>query len=143
PRFERQAWTAAAILDPDGLWGDWRVAPGVDGIIRDTLERGQALLRQRLADYGDGPDRYGLIHADMRLGNLLVDGRQGSLIDFDGCGFCWFAYDFGAAVSFHETSQDIPALKAAWLEAYTKVRPLSATDIAMLDSMVLLRRMAL
>ena len=143
PRFERQAWTAAAILDPDGLWGDWRVAPGVDGIIRDTLERGQALLRQRLADYGDGPDRYGLIHADMRLGNLLVDGRQVSLIDFDDCGFCWFAYDFAAAVSFYETSQDIPALKAAWLEAYTKVRPLSATDIAMLDSMVLLRRMAL
>ncbi|MCS6762501.1 MAG: phosphotransferase [Candidatus Devosia symbiotica] len=59
-----------------------------------------------------GEDLYGLIHADMRLGNLLVDSDQVSLIDFDDCGFC-FTYDFAAAVSFHETNSAIPALKAA------------------------------
>lgn len=141
--FERQAWTAGAILDADGLWGDWRLAPGVTTEVRDVLDRTQSLLRQRLADYGTGPDRYGLIHADMRLGNLLVEGNQVCLIDFDDCGLCWFGYDFAAAVSFHETHKAVPALKAAWLEAYQARRPLSAQDIEMLDSMVMLRRMAL
>ena len=37
----------------------------------------------------------------------------------------------------------VPALKAAWLESYQASRPLSAQDIEMLDSMVMLRRMAL
>jgi Ser/Thr protein kinase RdoA (MazF antagonist) len=141
--FERQAWTASSILDPDGLWGNWRIAPGVTDSIRLTLNRAQDLLRRRLADYGCGPDRYGLIHADMRLGNLLVDGEQVSLIDFDDCGLCWFGYDFAAAISFHETHADVPALRASWLEAYQAVRHLSAEDVDMLDSMVLLRRMAL
>lgn len=141
--FERQAWTAEAILDPDGLWGDWRVAPGVTTDIHAVLDRAQSLLRRRLADYGTGTDRYGLIHADMRLGNLLVDGDQVCLIDFDDCGLCWFGYDFAAAISFHETHKAVPALKAAWLEAYQATRPLSALDVEMLDSMVLLRRMAL
>jgi Ser/Thr protein kinase RdoA (MazF antagonist) len=141
--FERQAWTASSILDPDGLWGNWRIAPGVTDSIRLTLNRAQDLLRRRLADYGCEPERYGLIHADMRLGNLLVDGQQVSLIDFDDCGLCWFGYDFAAAISFHETHADVPALKASWLAAYQAVRPLSGQDIDMLDSMIMLRRLAL
>ena len=31
---------------------------------------------ERLALFGTGPDRFGLIHADMRLANLLVDGAR-------------------------------------------------------------------
>ena len=141
--FVRQAWNAATILDPDGLWGDWRVAPGVDGAIRPLLDRLDTELRTRLAAYGTSSERYGLIHADMRLGNLLVDGDTVSLIDFDDCGFCWFTYDFAAAISFHETHASVPDLREAWLSAYQTRRPLSAADIASLDSMVMLRRMAL
>lgn len=141
--FERQAWSAATILDVDGLWGDWRIAPGVTRQVRLVLDRLDAALWRRLAEYGQGADRYGLIHADMRLGNLLVDGERVSLIDFDDSGFCWFAYDFAAAVSFHETHKSMPGLRASWLDGYRKVRPFSAEDEAAIDSMVMLRRMAL
>lgn len=143
PGFERQAWTAATILDADGLWGDWRMAPGVTKPVRTVLDRLDAALWRRLGDYGQGPDRYGLIHADMRLGNLLVDGNKVSLIDFDDCGFCWFAYDFAAAISFHETHKAVPALKASWLDSYRAIRPLHAEDEAAIDALVMLRRMAL
>ena len=143
PGFERQVWQAATILDADGLWGDWRLAPGVDDANRPILDRLDAALWLRLGEYGTGPERFGLIHADMRLGNLLVDGRRVSLIDFDDCGFCWFAYDFAAAISFHETNPAVPALKAAWLDGYQAIRPLAAADLAAIDSMVMLRRMAL
>jgi len=141
--FARQAWSAATILEADGLWGDWRVAPGVTPEIRAILDRLDRELCRRLAAYGQGPERYGLVHADMRLGNLLVDGKRVSLIDFDDCGFCWFAYDFAAAVSFHETHNILPELKDFWLEGYGAHRRLTAADIAAIDSMVLLRRMAL
>lgn len=141
--FARQVWQAATILDADGLWGDWRTAPGVDKSTRIALDRLDSTLWQRLADYGTASHRYGLIHADMRLGNLLVDGNKVTLIDFDDCGFCWFAYDFAAAISFHETSPMMPALKAAWLQGYLAIRPLAPEDIVAMDSMVMLRRMAL
>jgi Ser/Thr protein kinase RdoA (MazF antagonist) len=143
PGFERQVWQAATILDSDGPWGDWRMAPGVNKRNRAVLDRVDSALWLRLAAYGTSPDRYGLIHADMRLGNLLVDGDKVTLIDFDDCGFCWFTYDFAAAISFHETNPAVPALKAAWLAGYQSVRPLSPEDLAVIDAMVMLRRMAL
>lgn len=141
--FERHVWNAAQILDSDGLWGNWRIAPGVTKELLSVLQELDDALREDLARYGTGPERFGLIHADMRLGNLLVDGPSVSLIDFDDSGFCWFAYDFAAAISFHETEAIVPALKAAWLRGYLPVRPLTEADIAAMDTMVLLRRMAL
>ncbi|MBU1304247.1 MAG: phosphotransferase [Alphaproteobacteria bacterium] len=141
--FDRPVWHAAAILAPDGLWGDWRLSPDVDAEARQLLETVSHLLTERLDAYGTGADRFGLIHADMRLGNLLVDADRVTLIDFDDCGFCWFAYDFAAAISFHEMRADMPALRDAWLDGYGGVGALAPPALASIDSMVMLRRMAL
>ncbi|WP_404404394.1 phosphotransferase enzyme family protein [Pelagibacterium halotolerans] len=141
--FERQIWTAEAILDRDAIWGDWRRAPGINGPIRKQLDRLDAQLRLMLASYGKGADRFGLIHADMRLANLLVEDGVTRIIDFDDCGFCWFGYDFAAAISFFEDDPTVPALRDAWLTGYRRHRAFSREDAAMLDTMVMLRRMAL
>ena len=97
----------------------------------------------RLAKFGKGTERYGLIHADMRLANLLVHQDKPRLIDFDDCGFGWFLYDFATGVSFMEDHPQVPALKQSWVEGYRKVRDLSAADEAEIDTFVMLRRMAL
>lgn len=141
--FSRPVWNIEAILNPDGLWGDWRQASHVTGDVALSLMQLDQRLRADFAAYGTGPDRFGLIHADMRLANLLVDGDAVRLIDFDDCGIGWFAYDFAAGVSFLEDSPEVPQLKAEWLAAYRKLRPFSTDDERMLDAAVLLRRMAL
>lgn len=142
PDFTRPSWTADTTLPADGLWGDWRSAPGA-AAVRPMLERAERRLHQVLADYGRSPDRFGLIHADMRLANLLVEGARTTLLDFDDCGFGWFVYDLAAALSFIETSAVVPVLQAAWIEGYTTVRPLTQTDLDILPAMILLRRMVL
>ncbi|MCF4098207.1 phosphotransferase enzyme family protein [Maritalea mediterranea] len=140
--FERLRWTENSILDADGLWGDWRKTP-LMGDHFSLYAQLDEVLRYRLAQFGKGPDRYGLIHADMRLANLLIDGEQTKLIDFDDCGYCWFLYDFAAAISFMEDSPTVPALKAAWLKGYREIKDLSADDEAEIDTFIMLRRMAL
>ena len=65
-------------------------------------------LRARLAAFGTGPDRYGLVHADIRLANLLVDDGRVSVIDFDDSGFSWYLYDVGTSVSFFEHEPQVP-----------------------------------
>lgn len=146
--FERLVWDDEAVFGPAPTWGDWRDAPGVDdagldGDIAATLSAAEALLRRRLAAYGRGADRYGLIHADMRLANLLIDDGQTRLIDFDDCGFGWFMYDFAAGISFMEDHPQVPALRAAWLDGYRQIRPLAKEDEIEIDSFVMLRRLAL
>lgn len=141
--FTRPIWDAAAILAPNGIWGDWRRAPGVDDGITGLLVQLETRLRADFKAYGRGSDRFGLIHADMRPANLLIDGEKLRLIDFDDCGFGWFVYDFAAALSFRETAPEAGMWRRRWVEAYIGVRALGASDIGALDSAVMLRRMAL
>ena len=100
-------------------------------------------IAARLEAYGQASDRFGLVHADIRLANLLVDGGQVRVIDFDDCGFAWFMYDFATTVSFMEDHPRVPELRDAWLEGYRSVAPLDAADEAELDTFVMLRRLLL
>ena len=141
--FERLIWNVDTIFGSDATWGNWRDAPNVTREIKDILERVEATVRGRLEAFGAGPDRYGLIHADMRLANLIYGPDGTELIDFDDCGFGWFLYDFAAGISFMEDHPQIPALKEAWIRGYRKARALSAEEEAEIDTFVMMRRLAL
>lgn len=143
PGFSRKAWGVAATVGPSAYWGDWRDALGLTADGRRVLERAVALMGERLAAFGDGRERFGLIHADLRLANLLIDGERIGVIDFDDCGFGWFLFDFAAAISFFETDPPIPALQDAWLAGYRAVGALSDDEAAELPTFVALRRLQL
>jgi Ser/Thr protein kinase RdoA (MazF antagonist) len=141
--FRRKTWDYDAIIGARPYWGDWRGAPGLDAEGEAVVGRAVALLRRQLEAYGVSSDRFGLIHADLRPANLLVDGDRLGVIDFDDCGFCWYFYDFAAAVSFMEHEPFIPELQEAWLSGYGKAAPVMREDAEMLPSLVLLRRIQL
>ncbi len=141
--FQRLSWNLPAVFGRSPTWGDWRHGPGIDVETGKTLERAEARITTRLTAYGQNADRFGLIHADMRLANLILGPDGPVLIDFDDCGFGWFIFDFAAAISFIEDSPQIPALKNAWLAGYQTVRPLHQEDIAQIDTLVMLRRLSL
>lgn len=141
--FERLVWDVDAVFGAAPTWGNWRDAPEVGVTVKPTLERVEATIRARLGAFGKAPDRFNLIHADMRLANLLIDTNGTRLIDFDDCGWGWFLYDFAAAVSFIEDDPRIPDLKTAWVRGYRSVRAMSAEEEAEIDTFVMLRRMAL
>jgi Ser/Thr protein kinase RdoA (MazF antagonist) len=141
--FERLEWDLDTVFGPDAYWGDWRDAPGMTPEIKVLLERLQFTVVTRLTEFGKGPERFGLIHADMRLANLIICDGSTRLIDFDDCGLGWLMYDFAAGISFMEDHPQVPALKAAWVKGYRKVRPLSSADENEIDTFVMLRRLAL
>lgn len=141
--FERLKWNLDTIFGEYPTWGNWRDGPGVTGTIRVILERVEETVIGRLRRFGERSDRYGLIHADMRLANLLIDGETTHLIDFDDCGFGWFLYDFAAAISFMEDSPQVPALRQAWADGYRRLRPLPINEEREMETFVMLRRLAL
>jgi Ser/Thr protein kinase RdoA (MazF antagonist) len=141
--FRRKVWHYGTMLGSSALWGDWRDAIGLTTNGRATIDRTCRELKRRLAQYGDGPERFGLVHADLRLTNLLVEKDRLGVIDFDDCGFSWYIYDFAAAVSFIEDHPIVPALQDAWVEGYRGVGPLPAEDVAFLPTFIMLRRILL
>ena len=143
PAFSRFAWDWEHSLGASPRWGRWSDAIGVGEPEAEVLARAEQLLGRRLAEYGTGSDTFGLVHADLRLANLLVDGDTITVIDFDDCGFGWYFYDFGTAVSFFEDHPSVPDWQDAWVTGYRTRREMSAADEDMLASFVLLRRMLL
>ena len=142
--FQRLTWDFETSLgDASPHWGRWRDGLGLDAAKQELFGRTVKLIGKRLATYGKGPDRFGLIHCDLRLANLLIDGESVKVIDFDDCGFGWYMYDAATPVSFYEHEPQVPALIESWKTGYRRVIALSKQDEAEIPTFVMLRRLLL
>ena len=141
--FTRFHWDYPAAFGQQARWGRWQDGIGVGPSEREILTRLDDVLRARLRAFGTGPDRYGLVHADTRLANLLVHDGSVSVIDFDDSGFSWYLYDLGTAVSFFEHEPVVPALVDSWLDGYRRAGRLSAADQAEIWTFIMFRRLLL
>jgi len=140
PHFTRQSWDEAALLDAQHpiiapAWENWALGPAQ----RDLVLACREAVRQRLRQWGKGPERWGLIHADLMPENLIVCADGVRLIDFDDCGFGWYLYDPASALLFYSGQDIYPQLVQSWAAGYRSVRPLSDEEIAELPTFLLLR----
>ena len=141
--FVRFTWDYDSCVGPDGRWGRWQDGIGVGSQELELLGRAADAMLARLRRFGQDPERFGLIHADMRLANLLVHGPEIQVIDFDDCGFGWFMFDIGASLSFIEHDPQVPELCDAWVGGYRRILPLPAEEVAAIPTFCLLRRLQL
>jgi Ser/Thr protein kinase RdoA (MazF antagonist) len=141
--FTRFHWDYDAAFGGEARWGRWQDGIGVGPAEHTVLERLDRVLRERLAAFGTGPERYGLVHADTRLANLLVHDGSVAIIDFDDSGFSWYLYDLGTTVSFFEESPAVPELIDSWLTGYRRAGTLSTADEAQIWTFIMFRRLLL
>ncbi len=133
PDVARAAWDLDGLTGAAPLWGKfWKnpaLAPAEQSIVLETL----AAARQHLQAMND-PDT-GLIHADIMQENLLQNGTDLHLIDFDDSGFGYRLFDLGTALIQHHECPYKADLKAALCEGYGTLE----TDI---DLFIMLRAMS-
>lgn len=144
--FSRFRWDVDATLGPQARWGNWREAPGLTPSGSAVVEQAAARVATALTAFGQDPDRFGLIHADLRMANLMIDpgGSAGiTVIDFDDCGWSWHLADLGAVVSFIEHTPEAEHMIADWLHGYREVREIPADHLDMIPTFVMLRRLML
>ena len=135
--FFRFTWDFETALGPNGHWGSWRDGLAMGPSELEILGRLSDTLGSRLERYGKSKDRFGLVHADMRLANLLVADKDVTVIDFDDCGFGVEAQDIAVALYYLDT----PEQEVSLLDGYKSIRPLPTyTDNAM-KALLLQRRL--
>ena len=139
--FARPRWDYEYSIGPLGHWGPWRDGLGIGPEELQLLERLDATVAARLERYGQDENRFGLVHADFRLANLLVDGDRVVVIDFDDCGFSWYMYDFATTITFIEEDPRVPEWREAWIEGYRSVADLEPAAEAELETFVMMRRL--
>jgi Ser/Thr protein kinase RdoA (MazF antagonist) len=136
PRFH---WDYESMIGENAVWGDWRKVTGVSSLLYQADRK----IRDRLQVYGMSEENYGLIHGDLRGANLLTEGTDLKIIDFDDCGYGWFMQDLAAAFSFMETEEIVPDFIRCWLAGYRKQGVLTQEDLEMIPTFIMMRRMQL
>ncbi|EMM7970114.1 TPA: phosphotransferase [Pseudomonas aeruginosa] len=143
PAFKRIVWDHPSMVGAQGHWGDWRCLVGLDSSAAAIIEQAQANVAADLAAFGQQPAHYGLIHADLRLTNLLLHKGETQVIDFDDCGLGWYLHDLAAAISFVEHHPNAPAWVDYWLQGYEQVAHISDAEMARVPSLLIQRRIQL
>jgi len=138
--FERIIWDHHTMVSPQSHWGDWRDVQGLRPADHAIVARAVARVGHELADFGKDPQRYGLIHADLRLTNLLLHDGQTRVIDFDDCGLGWYLHDSAAAISFEEHHPRAAEWVDNWLQGYERVAHISDEEMALLRTFIIQRR---
>lgn len=141
--FQRLSWNYETILGDDPKWGRWQDGVGITPERQVQFQKMSNIIKNRLEEFGKGATRYGLIHSDLRLANLLVEGGKIKVIDFDDCGYGWYLHDLGTALSFIEHKSYVPDLVASWVKGYRKVRSLSEEEEQEIPTFIMLRRLQL
>ena len=103
--FTRHAWDREGLVGPEPLWGRFWETSVLGTEERRLIDRARACVHEALTAYGRSPLRYGLIHADFNLDNMLLDGDRVIPLDFDDCGFGWHLFDLATVWTIYHGSE--------------------------------------
>jgi Ser/Thr protein kinase RdoA (MazF antagonist) len=143
PGFERRRLDLENLLGEAPFWGRFWEHPDLTGTEQAMLLRARQDARTALLAYGERPDNFGLIHADLHPENIVRNGGDLALIDFDDSAYGWHMYDIAAALIEDTVAPDVDASGDALLEGYRVHRPLAKRDVEMLPTFLLIRGMAI
>ena len=124
------------------FWGPFWHHQALTADERRLFQHAREVLYAALRRLGQSPANFSLIHADLHPGNVLVDGRQLTVIDFDDCGFGWHLYDIAVALKAHQTAPRFPQIQAAFLAGYRRHRDLTEQAEALIPMFLLIRALA-
>ncbi|MFA1625597.1 phosphotransferase enzyme family protein [Rhizobium mongolense] len=135
--FRRPAWDGDGLLGRQPLWGRFWDCAGLSPDQAMRLSDLRLLLREK-TDALRNLD-YGLIHADLVRENVLIDGDDVELIDFDDGGYGWRMFDIATALFKNRGEPHYELIKAALIKGYRGVRSLPDSALETLPLFMVLR----
>jgi Ser/Thr protein kinase RdoA (MazF antagonist) len=137
--FVRHAWDEEGLIGANPFWGRFWELQQLSDEQRDLLQQARRAARKDLRQYGRHLGNFGMIHADLVPENLLIEGPRLRLIDFDDAGFGWHMFELATALYFCVEDPRYEHIKAALLEGYHRVKPLTEADRKTLALFLMLR----
>ena len=127
---DRPSWDCAGLLGEaplwDRFWDNPALLAGQKQVLQAFRERAADALRRLV-----GTLDYGLIHADLVPGNVMVSGTKLHLIDFDDGGFGFRLFELATGLLKHHGSADFEALQAAMINGYRSQRQIDTSQLAL------------
>ena len=142
PGFVRHAVDRDGLMGDAPFWGPFWDHPVFTPTERTLVIETRDRLRGAMDRYGRDPSTFGMIHADLHDGNLLVGGERLTVIDFDDCAFGWHVYDMAVALFHQQKSPHFEAIQDAFVRGYRTRRDVGDDAVALIPMFLLVRGLA-
>ncbi|SEN14541.1 Ser/Thr protein kinase RdoA involved in Cpx stress response, MazF antagonist [Pseudorhodobacter antarcticus] len=136
--FARPAWDVDGLTGDAPFWGRFWEHPALTDAEAGVMRDARGFLRTALQDHARTAPLMP-VHADVLRENILVDGSDLSLIDFDDCGMGFALYDLGTVLSQNLYEPGVADLRAGLIAGYGSLRGVEAR---MVDVFTLARTLA-
>lgn len=130
--FVRHAWDAEGLAGENPFWGRFWNLESASKSETELLERGRDRVFADLSSVPKSPGTYSMIHADFAPENVMVDGADVRLIDFDDAGFGWHLFELATSLYFIQGEPCFEQAKEALIAGYRKYRQLADEELEML-----------
>ena len=132
PGFARHAWDADGLAGEQPFWGQFWKLEAASDVERELLVRGRDAVFSELSQLAKSPGTYSMIHADFSPENIMVEGDQLRLIDFDDAGFGWHLFELATSLYFSMEESYCEQAKDALIEGYRAHRQLPEAQLELL-----------
>ncbi len=147
PGFTRPCWDLDWLLGPQAVL----VAATLGGLLhrrgRDVVAAAGVRIQTEVAALGTDWETFGLLHADLNLGNVVVQEAALGLIDFDDCGWGYYLYDLATTLcSLRHVVRDArrtAVLRVAYLAGYDRVHRLPSRAETLLPTFMAMRELVI
>lgn len=128
--FQRPNWDLNGFLGDTPEWGCFWENPALDHSQKKLFEQFRHTASKVLKQKHNDLD-FGLIHADLVSENVLVNGSNIQLIDFDDSGFGYRLFELATVILRLQRSHGWESRTQALIAGYQSVRPLSLDSLDM------------
>jgi Ser/Thr protein kinase RdoA (MazF antagonist) len=133
---------AVRRLDGEWLFGSrfFVHSPAAKGRLktpdREAARMAERFVRRAMESLGRGKNRFGLIHADLNLDNIVFNHGEASPIDFDEFGLGWYLFDIAELIRTSVTPDNWRERKEFVLRLYQQSRSLAAVETEAMDGFI-------
>lgn len=99
----------------------------------NTIAEVLDIVKEQLTELDSRQDSWGIIHADVQSGNVIVKEATPHLIDFCLSGYGYYLFDVGSASSALKSE-----FRPAFLEGYSSRRDFTFDDIRYIEGQILM-----
>ncbi len=141
--FKRHSFDTDGFLGSKPFWGRFWEAQNATTSERETLSLIRNNMTEILSKLPKDINSFGMIHADLHSQNVLIQGKNLSVIDFDDSGFGWYGFDLAVAIwdrlDFTATGCHFDIAYKSLIKGYLEERPNAKDIIENIPAFLLMR----
>ncbi len=145
--FVRPSWGWDRLFGPSSVVHTKRGASELTAYERNIVRRVGIRVQEEFKTLDCEATRWGLTHADLHRGNIIISQNNIGVIDFDDCGWGYYLLDVATMLSslyrMVGDVRDYAMLQRAYITGYEKVRALPSQLDTQLPIFVVLRGMVI